>query len=51
MALDVDEEDEHDDSELAGLSEEEDSNYSQSDAEEEEATDDEPAGPSGEQDH
>ncbi|XP_010736259.2 geminin [Larimichthys crocea] len=64
MALDVDEEDEHNDSELAGLSEEEDehdgselaglseeedSDYSQSDAEEE-ASDHEQAGPSGEQD-
>ncbi|KAG8005221.1 Geminin [Nibea albiflora] len=50
MALDVDEEEENDDSDLAGLSEEEDSDYSQSDAEEEEASDHEQAGPSGEQD-
>lgn len=62
IALDVDddEEDEHDehnvdveeecDSEVAGQSEEEDSNCSLSDPEEEETSDHEQAGPSGEQD-
>lgn len=50
IALDVDE-DELEDSELAGQSEDEDSDYSQSDAEEEEETSDhEQAGPSGEPD-
>lgn len=59
IALDVDddEEDEHNvdveeecDSEVAGQSEEEDSNCSLSDPEEEETSDHEQAGPSGEQD-
>ncbi|KAM9340253.1 geminin [Symphorus nematophorus] len=51
MALDVeeDEEDEFDDGEVADQSEGEDSNHSQSDAEEE-TSDQEEAGPSGEQD-
>ncbi|XP_042362713.1 geminin [Plectropomus leopardus] len=48
IALDVDEEDEHDDAEVAGQSEDDDSDCSQSDSEEDETSDHEHAGPSGE---
>ncbi|XP_037649965.1 geminin [Sebastes umbrosus] len=50
IALDVEDDDEDNDSKVAGQSEEEDADYSQSDSEEEEASDHNQAGPSREQD-